>query len=297
MRLLLFGGTGQVGTEFRALGRRLDPELIAPTRAEVDVTDTKALEDVIATSRCDAVVNAAAYTEVDRAETEQSLAFLINARVPSQLALITANLGVPILHLSTDYVFDGRKGAPYVENDYPAPLNIYGQSKLEGECAIKAAKSETYYYKNFVGFQRLPQKFCSYNSALAAERDCLEVVVDQRGCPTAASDVAKTCLAVVVECLREPTARPMGLITLRGQKKQRGLNLLMKFVNFASRRQGKRPKVVPISTADFPTTARRAPDTRLDSAAIAVAFGVASRPWRQAMAETMEQLLPNGGGS
>ena len=136
MRLLLLGGTGQVGSEFLALDRPRDVVVVAPGRDELDLTRPGAIANVIAAGPWHAVVNAAAYTNVDRAESERDLAFAVNADAAATLAGETARRGIPLIHISTDYVFDGRKGAPYVETDAAAPLNVYGHSKLAGEQAV-----------------------------------------------------------------------------------------------------------------------------------------------------------------
>jgi len=139
MRLLLLGGTGQVGSEFLSLDRPRDIVVVAPEPDELDLARPDAIADAIAAGPWHAVVNAAAYTNVDRAESERDLAFAINAHAARILAGETARRGIPLIHISTDYVFDGRKGAPYVETDATAPLNIYGQSKLAGEQGVAAA--------------------------------------------------------------------------------------------------------------------------------------------------------------
>src|SRR5215510_6356006 len=138
MRFLLLGGTGQVGQEFRALALPRGIDVVAPPRSALDLADPSAIARMVAAGPWDAVVNAAAYTEVDRAESEEEVAFAINAAAPSQLAVETARRGIPLVHISTDYVFDGRKGVPYVEQDAVAPLNVYGRSKLGGEIGVRA---------------------------------------------------------------------------------------------------------------------------------------------------------------
>jgi len=147
MRLLLLGGTGQVGTEvgteLRALARPDDVLLVAPTRGALELQDAQAIARIVAAEPWSAVINAAAYTDVDRAESEEPAAFAVNAEAPSRLAAETGRRGIPLVHMSTDYVFDGRKGAPYVEQDAVAPLNAYGRSKLAGAQPWRQALAET----------------------------------------------------------------------------------------------------------------------------------------------------------
>src|SRR5436190_2781425 len=139
MRFLLLGGTGQVGEEFRALSLPIDIEVVAPTRGELDLKDPQAISRMIVAQPWSAVINAAAYTDVDRAESEEPDAFAVNAEAPIRLAGETGRREIPLIHISTDYVFDGRKGAPYVEEDAVAPLNAYGRSKLAGELGVQTA--------------------------------------------------------------------------------------------------------------------------------------------------------------
>src|SRR5262249_6715162 len=137
VRLLLLGGTGQVGEEFRTLPLPEDVQVLAPPRAALDLKDPCAIARIIAAEHWRAVINAAGYTDVDRAEGEEHVAFAVNAEAPTRLAAETGRRGIPLVHISTDYVFDGRKGSPYVEEDEPAPINAYGRSKLAGEHAVR----------------------------------------------------------------------------------------------------------------------------------------------------------------
>src|SRR5262245_9690662 len=138
MRILLFGASGQVGTEFLSLAAARDVEVVAPDQGALDLAEHDAIAGVIAEGSWNAVVNAAAYTDVERAENEEETAFAVNGKAPAQLAIETGRRDIPLIHISTDYVFDGRKGAPYVEQDLPAPLNAYGRSKLAGERGVAA---------------------------------------------------------------------------------------------------------------------------------------------------------------
>src|SRR5258708_2189484 len=139
MGFLLVGGTGRVGGEFRTLALPAGVDVVAPGRGALDLQDADAIARVIAAGQWSVVVNAAAYTAVDRAESEEAVAFVVNAGAPSRLAIETGRRGIPLVHISTDYVFDGKKGLPYVEQDETAPLNVYGRSKLAGEHAVRAA--------------------------------------------------------------------------------------------------------------------------------------------------------------
>ena len=171
---------------------------------ELDLARPDAIADAIAAGPWHAVINAAAYTNVDRAESERDLAFAINADAPATLAGETARHGIPLIHISTDYVFDGRKGAPYVETDATAPLNVYGQSKLAGEHAVAAANPRHVILRTSWVYSPHGHNFVKTILRLAGERERLTIVDDQRGCPTAARDVARACLDIALLCANTP---------------------------------------------------------------------------------------------
>ena len=294
MRFLLLGGTGQVGEEFRALPLPKDVEVVAPSRAALDLQDPRAIAQMIAAEPWSAVINAAAYTDVDRAESEEAVAFAVNAEAPARLAAETGRRGIPLIHISTDYVFDGRKGAPYVEQDEPAPLNAYGRSKLAGERGVRAANPRHVILRTSWVYSPYRKNFVRTILRLAAERDRLTIVADQRGCPTAARDIAQACLDIAMRCASEPRSRyPMAPIISPARAKQPGLNLqapslIWRPIGSAGNRRWYRS-----APRDYPTPAIRAADTRLDCSAIIRTFGVKPRPWRQALADTIDRLLTN----
>jgi dTDP-4-dehydrorhamnose reductase len=293
MRLLLLGGTGQVGTEFRALAISSDVEFVAPSRAALDLEDAQAIARIVAAEPWSAVINAAAYTDVDRAENEEAAAFAVNAEAPMRLAAETGRRGVPLVHISTDYVFDGRKGIPYVERDAPAPLNAYGRSKLAGECGVSAANSRHMILRTSWVYSPFRKNFVKTILRLAAERERLAVVADQRGCPTAACDVAKACLHLAMACAEAPERVPYGTYHFAGAGEASWFEFAKEIVDTAASRLGKAPQIVPIPTSEYPTPAARAADTRLDCTAVVRAFGVRPRSWHQGLADTIDRLLPN----
>lgn len=291
MRLLVLGGTGQVGTELRALAQLEGAEVIAPSRSALDLTDRDALSRTIAAGPWSAVINAAAYTHVDQAETEKSEAFALNAEMPGWLATYTANRGIPLVHISTDYVFDGRKGAPYVETDATAPLNIYGRSKLEGEKVVRAGNPHHVILRTSWIYSPYGRNFVKTMLRLAKERDCLTVVNDQRGCPTAAREIAQACLRIAQRAAEEPADVPYGTFHFAGAGEATWCEFAREIVTLAAARVHRLPQVLPIRTADYPTPALRPADSRLDCAAIAQSFGLAPPPWRKALKETIDRLF------
>jgi dTDP-4-dehydrorhamnose reductase len=293
MRFLLFGGTGQVGEELRALALPKNVELVAPKRGELDLQDSRATACIIREQSWSAVINAAAYTDVDGAESEQHVAFAMNAEVPSRLAAETGRRGIPLVHISTDYVFDGRKGAPYVEEDAVAPLNVYGRSKLAGEHGVRAANPRHVILRTSWVYSPFRKNFVKTILRLAEQRERLTVVADQRGCPTAAREVARACLHIALQCASQPQQLAYGVYHFAGAGEASWFEFANTVVEIAGDRLKRSPQIVPIGTSEYPTPALRAADTRLDCAAVVREFGVEPRQWRQQLPETIDRLLIN----
>jgi dTDP-4-dehydrorhamnose reductase len=291
MRVLLLGGTGQVGTEIRRLAS-VGVDLDAPSRERLDLTRSGDIARAVSAQPWDAVINAAAYTEVDRAESEEALAFAINAQACETVATETARHGIPLIHISTDYVYDGRKGAPYVEADPVAPLNVYGRSKLAGERAIAAGNSRHIILRTSWVYSAHRKNFVKTILRLAAERDRLTIVDDQRGCPTAARDIATACIALAHRIASGPETG-FGIYHFAGDGETTWFAFAKTIIELAGHTLARRPDVVPIKTSQYPTPAVRPTDTRLDCTAISEAFGLKGRPWKNALAETVAELTAN----
>jgi dTDP-4-dehydrorhamnose reductase len=243
--------------------------------------------------RPDAVINAAAFTDVDRAETEAAAAFALNRDGPAALARACADLGAPLVHLSTDYVFDGAKPAPYVETDAKAPLNLYGHSKSEGEDSVLASGAHAAIVRTSWVFAAHGRNFLRTMLRLAEARDEIPVVADQIGRPTAASDLAQTCLAVALRALdRDPTSR--GVFHYSDAGDASWADFAEAIFSEAAKAGLKLARVKRITTAEFPTPARRPANSRLDSTKIGAALGVAPRDWREACAICVREVLAAG---
>jgi dTDP-4-dehydrorhamnose reductase len=290
MRFLLLGGSGQVGEELRALAGP-DQEIVSPDRGALDLGEAQAIARGIAAERWSAVINAAAYTDVDRAECEETAAYAVNAEAPARIAAETARWGIPLVHISTDYVFDGKKGEPYVEQDEVAPLNAYGRSKLEGERGVRAANPQHVILRTSWLHSPHRKNFVKTILRLARERDRLTIVSDQRGCPTAARDVAQACLDIATRCASEPMRASYGTYHYAGAGEATWFEFANAIVDMAAGRLGGAPQIVPIRTAEYATPAARAADTRLDCTAVVRAFGVKVMPWHQALRNTLDRLL------
>jgi len=291
MRLLVLGGSGQLGTQLRTLALPPDVNLIAPDRSAVDIGDAAALARLIAAEPWGAVINAAGYTNVDRAESEEGLAFAINAEAAATIGSETGNRGIPVISISTDYVFDGGKGAPYVETDAAAPLNAYGRSKLAGERRVAAANPRHVILRTAWLYSPHGKNFVRTILRLAQEQERLTVVDDQLGCPTSARDLAQACLDIALACAAEPDRAPYGLYHFAGAGAATRFEFACAIIEAAAGQLRRVPQMAPIATAQRPSPAPRPADSRLDCTAIRTAFGLAPRPWRRALAETVDRLL------
>lgn len=293
MRVLLLGGTGQVGTEIRALTSS-NVDLVAPSQAELDLKDEGAIATIVGAAHWDVVVNAAAYTDVDRAEDDEAAALALNADGPSHIAIATGRRGIPLIHISTDYVFDGRKGAPYVEQDEVGPLNAYGRSKLAGEKAVRAANARHIILRTSWVYSRYRTNFVKTILRLAFERDRLSIVADQHGCPTAARDIARACLDIAMRCASERENTPYGVYHFAGAGEASWFQFASAIIELAGNRIAKPPQLVPISTVDYPTPANRPLDTRLNCTAIGRKLGIQPQRWDFSLRGTIDGLLTNG---
>ena len=283
MRILLTGRTGQLGS---ALERALAPlgELCALDRAGLDLRDPGAIKGKIGDLKPDIIVNAAAYTAVDRAEQEPQLASEVNGRGVEALARAAQASAALLVHYSTDYVFDGEKPAPYVETDAPAPLNAYGRSKLAGEQAIVASGCRHFIFRTSWVYGPRGRNFLHAILAAAREKPELRVVDDQRGAPTSADAIATATAHVLGEARRREA--PGGLYHLSAA----GATTWHGFASAIVAGAGLRIPVQPIPSAQYPVAARRPRNSLLDNGKFAAAFGMTLPDWREGLAAVLATL-------
>ncbi|MEL7463269.1 MAG: dTDP-4-dehydrorhamnose reductase [Pseudomonadota bacterium] len=282
MKILMFGATGQVAREVsrRASGR----EVIALGRAEADLTDPDACAARIAASDADAILNAAAYTAVDKAESDEATAAVVNGEAPAAMAAAAAAKGVPLVHISTDYVFDGAGDAPRDETALTAPLGAYGWTKLAGEDGVRGAKGAHAILRTSWVFSAHGANFVKTMLRLGAERDRLTIVDDQIGGPTPAAAIADACLTVA-EALSQGRGES-GVYHFAGAPdvSWRG------FAEAIFAEAGLATEAAPIPTSDYPTPAQRPLNSRLDCGRIERVFGVKRPDWRAHLKDVIEEV-------
>ncbi len=295
VKILLTGGNGQVGFELR---RSLAPlgELLVVDRADCDLADEAALRRLIRAARPEAIVNAAAYTAVDRAESEAATAVAVNARAPGVIGDEAARLGACVVHFSTDYVFDGSKPSPYTESDATNPQSVYGRSKRDGELALERSGAPHLILRASWVVGAHGNNFAKTILRLAAERDSLGVVADQFGVPTPASLLAD----VTGELLRRSAGEgragfPFGLYHLvpAGETSwyQYACCVLEQAAAAGRALRVTADRVRPLTTAEYPTVARRPPNSRLDTARIRKAFGLQLPDWQAGIRTVLQAIL------
>jgi dTDP-4-dehydrorhamnose reductase len=293
IRILQFGTTGQLARELLAQAKDFDVEITALSRAEADFADPQGVVRRLGEGGYDLVVLAAAYTAVDLAESERDLAFTVNAETPGAIAQALGDAhdgkGPALVQVSTDYVFAGDKGAPYIESDATAPLNVYGASKLEGERRILAASSRALILRTSWVVSSHGKNFVKTMLRAAGEGRALKVVDDQFGRPTAARDLARFILSQAARLAAAKAGDPLfgvhhfanaGEVTWKGFAE--GV--------FAAALGKDAPVVASGSAADWPAPAKRPMRGTLDTGKLERTFGVTPRPWREAVAEIVTEL-------
>jgi dTDP-4-dehydrorhamnose reductase len=280
MRILLTGPTGQIGSALLDTLPSLG-EVVPLDRSELDLSRPDTVRAAVRATRPDVIVNAAAYTAVDQAEREESLAFRVNRDGPAVLAEEAAKLGALLVHFSTDYVFDGHKTTPYVEDDIPNPLNVYGKSKLAGERAIVSGGCRYLILRTSWIYGPQGRNFMLTILRAAKERSELRVVDDQVGTPTSSLAIARA----TVELLH---GRPAGVYHLSAA----GKTTWCGFAREILARAGTATRVLPIRSEEYPAAARRPHNSLLDNSRLQTAFGVRLRPWEEQLDEVMAARSP-----
>lgn len=287
MSILLTGGNGQLGWEIL---RRAPREMLVRgfTHAQLDIADADAVARAMNLTKPKLVVNAAAYTAVDKAESDSAAAYAVNRDGARHLADACRKADVPLIHISTDYVFDGSKASAYLEDDPVAPLGVYGAGKLAGEEAVRESGARHIILRTAWVYSSHGHNFVKTMLRLGAERDTLRVVNDQRGCPTYAADLADAVLTLAARLMAGEIA-PTGLGTFHcvGGGETTWCAFARRIFSESRSRLSRTPNVEAITTADYPTPARRPANSVLDCTKLQRVHGISLRPWPEALVEML----------
>ncbi len=290
MKILVIGSKGQLGHELLIQGNNSGYEILPVDLPDLDITDKTQVKNWLEKFQPSFVVNAAAYTNVDKAETEQNLAFAVNRDGPANLAEICALFEVPLIHMSTDFVFDGKKSSPYIESDPISPLSIYGISKQEGENEVRSRLKNHIILRTAWLYGVHGQNFVKTMLRLGKEKEVINVVADQFGSPTSAADLAEAILNIISKIKRSSDIKwgayhYCGLgITTWHKFAEEILNLASRYISIKTK------NVKPISTAEYPTEAIRPPFSALDCSLIKKNFGISLKPWQDSLKTVIRQL-------
>lgn len=293
--ILAVGRAGQVA---RALADMAAPEglrIVARGRPDLDILDTASIARAMDDVRPDFVVNAAAYTAVDQAESDEAAAFALNAEAPRHLAAAAAAAGVPIIHLSTDYVFDGSKDAPYVEADPVAPLGVYGRSKLAGEEAVASANADHIILRTAWVYSPVGKNFVKTMLRVGAGRGELGAVDDQRGNPTSAADIAAGITKIAAQVLSGAAPVKPGIYHMTSAGEASWADFAQFIFDCSAALGGPVARVNRITSAEYPTPVRRPANSRLNSSKLAEAYDVELPHWQASTRACLEQLVKTEG--
>lgn len=291
MKVALVGLNGQLAQSLQNAPCPASIEIEPIGRPDIDLAAPGTIAPALSGQGFDCVVNAAAYTAVDKAESEPDLATAINATAPGVLADRCNEAGVPLVHVSTDYVFDGTKDAPYIEADPVAPLGVYGQSKLAGEQAIAAALPEHVILRTAWLFSPYGDNFVKTMLRLAGDRDSLNVITDQQGCPTYAPHLADGIVRILERIATARDDVQWGVYHAAGQGETTWCDLSRAVFEESARHGGPTATVTGIITAEYPTPAKRPANSRLNSSRLGEAFGVTLPHWQEGVRACVGELL------
>ena len=296
MKLLISGSQGQVGSEVLRLAQKNNIETVAYSRQQLDITDKKAVFSAVTMQQPDFIINCSAYTAVDKAESESETAFTINEIGAANLADIAAQQHCTLIHISTDYVFDGALKRPYTEQDTPAPINIYGLSKWKGELAIRSHCPEHIILRTSAVFGVQGHNIVKTICRLATEKDTIRMVADQYTCPTAAFDIAAAIFAIITQLYNEKSLHTQhhryGTYHYCGTDITSWYDFANVLLDIARQYQAlKIQSIEPISAADYLTPAKRPLYSALDCDKIYKLFGITQASWVESLKIVLAALL------
>jgi dTDP-4-dehydrorhamnose reductase len=291
MRILVCGAGGQVGHELVDRAKQYGFEALGMTRDQLDITNAAQVADLVCRAKPGIIINAAAYTHVDNAETHSDQAYAVNRDGAARLAEAARQASIPLLHISTDYVFSGEAQNPYCETDEVAPTGAYGASKLAGEAAIESAMDQHLILRTSWVYGTHGHNFVKTMLRLGAQRDSLSVVADQFGCPTQAGSIADVLLHLAQRYERDGTLA-WGLYHYTGRSSCTWFDFAVEVFRQAEAKGmlPKQPQVSPITTAQYPTPARRPAWSVLDCSKFETTFGIETLDWHDELSVVLDGL-------
>ena len=291
MKLLIIGSKGQLGSELVRKCKRNDFSFLALDLPEFNITDPPQVKKILADFMPSIVINASAYTNVDMAETEPKMAYTVNSDGPANLAVSCDKNRIPIIHISTDYVFDGSKGQPYAESDPVSPLGIYGKSKEKGESKLRSVLKQHIILRTSWLYSAYGNNFVKTMLKLGKEKEIIKVVSDQYGCPTCAADLAEAVVDISKQITQNfkiawGTYHYCGLgITTWHEFAKAIFEIASQYQNY------KVSSVEAITTAQYPTKTKRPAFSALDCGLFKKHFGINIKPWQESLEKTIERIL------
>jgi len=294
--ILIVGGRGQLAVATSEVARTHGLPVRQIGRPDIDFARPASIGAAFGEVAPWLVVNAAAYTAVDAAEDDVDAAYCANRDGPAVLAGLCETAGIPLIHVSTDYVFDGNKGAPYVETDATAPKGVYGASKLAGEQAVTAVCSRAIILRTSWVYSPIGKNFVRTMLDAAQRTPKLRVVADQRGCPTSASDLADVIMEIALRLQAAWCDSYAGVYHAAGTGETTWHGMAIAIFEAAARHGLPTPEIEAINTEQWPTKVRRPPDSRLDCSKLDAVFGLQLPPWRGGLARTVDIILGTSGG-
>lgn len=290
MKIMVIGGNGQLGQELAAQGGQKGFVLKTFDLPQIDITSETSIQSLTEAFRPELVINAAAYTQVDRAESEPDLCRAVNCDGPQHLASCCREAQIPLIHVSTDFVFDGKKTTPYTEDDPPSPLSVYGRTKADGEKAVQANIAHHLIVRTAWLYSVHGQNFVKTMLKLGTQRDELGVVDDQYGSPTCAADLAAAILSMA-QRIAEHADIPWGIYHYCGQGVTSWHEFARKIFEVAGRyQQFKIKRIQALTTAQYPTAAARPENSALDCRKIAAHFGIQTIAWQESLEKTISRI-------
>ncbi|MBW1892782.1 MAG: dTDP-4-dehydrorhamnose reductase [Deltaproteobacteria bacterium] len=291
MKVIVTGCNGQVGKELCKKSKEYDLEIISLDLPDFDITDMEAVDEIISKSNISAVINAAAYTAVDKAESEPDIAFNVNQKGPAYLAASCRKQKIPLIHISTDYVFDGSKIDAYIETDPVSPVGVYGKSKAAGEADVRKILAEHVILRTAWLCSEHGNNFVKTMIRLGQERNEIGVVADQYGCPTFANDIAEALLDIVGKiAIKNDIA--WGTYHYCGKGVTTWYGFAKEILELAGEYTGLKVRnIVPLTTKEYPTPAKRPANSALDCTLLKNNFNIFPKPWQNSLDDLVKRLF------